>query len=119
MGTGLVGWEWDARVANGLEPAGVATLASSARPGEHPAARRPRYAPGIATAQMTRYVAPSGAIVVNMATNDWNAGWCRTVPCSATGADVRIRQATMNVLADMRAAPASPSPIAATTRPAA
>ena len=30
IGSALVGWEWDARFDNGLEPAGVQTLATSA-----------------------------------------------------------------------------------------
>ena len=29
IGSNLVGWEWDARVANGAEPAGTKTLAAS------------------------------------------------------------------------------------------
>ena len=29
IGTGLIGWEWDSRVENGREPAGVQTIASS------------------------------------------------------------------------------------------
>src|SRR5437764_6295990 len=34
LGTGLVGWEWDARVDNGQEPAGLKTLATSPVSGE-------------------------------------------------------------------------------------
>ena len=41
VGNDLVGWEWDARVNNGLEPAGVTTLAESPVDGRHPAGRRP------------------------------------------------------------------------------
>jgi hypothetical protein len=111
VGSGLVGWEWDARVANGQEPPGVETVASSPVEGNILQPNGHDYVPGTATAQMTRYVAPSGAVVVNTATNHWNRGLVPDGDLFSDGeADVRIRQATMNILADMRAAPATPEP---------
>ena len=47
LGQYLVGWEWDARVANGLEPAGVQTLSSTPVDGQPPDRRRPRLHAGL------------------------------------------------------------------------
>ena len=51
----LVGWEWDARVANGVEPAGVKTLVGSPVTGEpDPGQRRDRTRPGSTTVERGR-----------------------------------------------------------------
>jgi hypothetical protein len=112
VGTGLVGWEWDTRFANGFEPAGVETAASSPVMGNILLNPGPDYIQnGNAVAQTTRYVAPSGAIVVDTATNHWNRGLVPNGGLFADGeSDVRIRQATTNILADMRVPPATPAP---------
>ena len=57
IGTGLLGWEWDARVDNGREPAGVTTLAALAGERRHPPGRRRRLRPGSASRHMVKYTA--------------------------------------------------------------
>jgi Domain of unknown function (DUF4082)/Malectin domain/Bacterial Ig-like domain len=109
LGSNLVGWEWDARVANGAEPAGVKTLATSAVTGELLQGSGATYSPsGSASANITKYIAPSGALVFDTGTNHWNRG----LAPNAAGVgepDGRIQQITTNVLADMGAAPATPT----------
>jgi hypothetical protein len=108
IGNALVGWEWDARVANGQEPAGVKTLASSPVTGELLQGNGATYSPsGSATVNVTKYVASSGALVFNTGTNHWNRG----LAPNAAGIgepDSRIQQITTNVLADMGAQPQTP-----------
>ena len=109
LGSNLVGWEWDARVANGAEPAGVKTLASSPVTGELLQGNGATYSPsGSASVNITKYVAPSGALVFNTGTNHWNRG----LAPNAAGVgepDSRIQQVTTNVLADMGASPQTPT----------
>jgi hypothetical protein len=109
LGSTLVGWEWDARVANGQEPTGVKTLASSPVTGELLQGNGATYSPsGSATSNVTKYIAASGALIFNTGTNQWNRG----LAPNATGVgepDVRIQQITTNVLADMGAQPQTPT----------
>ncbi|MGH3441986.1 MAG: Ig-like domain-containing protein [Nitriliruptorales bacterium] len=112
VGGDLVGWEWDARVSNGREPAGVKTLASSPANGNllqyDEAAGRNFYTEGSATHQMVKYTAASGALVVTTGTNYWARGLALD-GFGAGDPDVRIQQATTNILADMGAVPATPA----------
>jgi hypothetical protein len=109
LGSNLVGWEWDGRVNNGAEPAGVKTLATSHVTGELLVDDGKTYNPsGPASATVTKYVAPSGALVFDTGTNHWNRG----LAPNAVGVgepDSRIQQITTNVLADMGATPATPT----------
>jgi hypothetical protein len=108
LGSSLVGWEWDARVNNGQEPAGVHTLATSPVTGELLQNDGANYSPsGSASSNITKYVAPSGAIVFATGTNNWNRG----LAPNAAGVgepDSRIQQITTNVLSDMGALPTTP-----------
>ncbi len=70
----LIGWEWDARVANGQEPAGVKTLASSPVNGNLLQDAGRVYAPGSTTVHVVKYTAASGALVFSTGTNHWNRG---------------------------------------------
>jgi fibronectin type 3 domain-containing protein len=109
LGSNLVGWEWDARVANGSEPAGVKTLATSPVTGELLQGTGTTYSPtGSAAVNITKYIAPSGALVFDTGTNHWNRG----LAPNAAGVgepDSRIQQVTTNVLADMGAQPQTPT----------
>jgi fibronectin type 3 domain-containing protein len=109
LGNALVGWEWDARVANGREPAGLKTLASSPVTGELLQGNGATYNPsGSASVNVTKYVAPGGALVFATGTNHWNRG----LALNAAGVgepDSRIQQITVNVLADMGASPQTPA----------
>ena len=109
FGSNLIGWEWDARVANGSEPAGVKTLAASSVTGELVQNNGASYLQNRpATAMMVRYTAPSGALVVTTGTNHWNRGLAMNA--FAVGEpNLDIQQATTNILADMGALPATPA----------
>jgi hypothetical protein len=108
IGTDLVGWEWDARVANGQEPPGVKVLAASPVTGELIQNFGLNYTNGSATTTMVKYTAPSGALVVATGTNQWNRGLAKNADGAGTP-DTRIQQATTNILEDMGAVPQTPS----------
>ena len=109
IGANLIGWEWDARVANGQEPAGVITLSGSPVTGELLQGNGAGYTQNQpATVSMVKYKAASGALVVTTGTNHWNRG----LALNADGvgeADFRIQQTTTNILADMGATPQTPA----------
>ncbi len=108
VGSNLVGWEWDARVANGAEPAGAKTLAASPVTGNLIQNFGKNQTPGSTVSTMVKYKAASGATVVTTGTNWWNRGLARN-PSNEGEPDLRIQQATTNILADMGALPATPS----------
>jgi methionine-rich copper-binding protein CopC len=108
IGTNIVGWEWDARVANGAEPPGVITLAASPVSGNLIQGNGAFVTPGSTTVNMTKYVAGSGALVVATGTNQWFRGLATTA-FGVGEPDVIFQQATTNILADMGALPSTPA----------
>jgi Domain of unknown function (DUF4082)/Malectin domain/Bacterial Ig-like domain len=108
VGTQLVGWEWDARVANGAEPPGVKTLASSPVTGELIQNHGRNSIPGSTTVHVVKYTASSGALVFNAGTNFWARGLARNDD-GLGEPDLIIQQTTTNVLADMGVLPETPS----------
>jgi len=108
VGTGIVGWEWDARVTNGAEPPGVTTLASSPVTGDIYQGVGNTFSPGTATTHVVKHQVSSGALVVATGTNHWN--WGLALNGASKGEpDSRIQQATTNILLDMGAAPETPA----------
>jgi hypothetical protein len=108
IGTGLVGWEWDARFGNGREPANVKTLATSPVNGNLVQGAGTNTILGSASSNVTKYSAGSGAIVFSTGTNYWARG----LAIDGDGAgepNVKIQQITTNVLVDMGAPPATPA----------
>lgn len=101
LGSELVGWEWDSVVASPLSPPGLEILAESPVVGAllTDAGNYKRNQLGEAFAHVTRYVAPSGAIVFSGGTIQWGWGLEGREPNPV------IRQVTANVLADMGARP--------------
>ena len=108
FGTALLGWEWDARVDNGREPAGVQTLASTPVNGQLIQDNGRFQSPGSTTVNSTLYRAASGAFVFSTGTNNWWRGLALNVH-GAGEPNPRIQQATMNVLADMGVRPSTPA----------
>ena len=108
FGTALLGWEWDARVDNGREPPGVQTLASTPVDGQLIQDNGRFQSPGTTTVNSTLYRAASGALVFSSGTNNWWRGLALNVH-GAGEPNVRVQQATMNVLADMGVRPTTPA----------
>lgn len=108
IGTAIVGWEWDKRFDNGLEPAGVQTLATSPVAGNVLQDNGRVYATANTLSNATIYTAASGAKVFATGTNNWWRGLALNTHGEGEP-DARIQQATMNVLADMGAVPTTPS----------
>ncbi len=106
----VIGWEWDAIVDNGHTPTGLAVLASSPVFGFmlHDDGNYLNGDIGSATANMSRYIAPTGGIVFSSGTIDWSWG-LGTRGITATAVDPIIQQITYNVLADMKVLSATPS----------
>jgi len=108
IGTSLVGWEWDARVANGFEPPRVKTLSATAVNGNLIQNGGASYTTGSATSNAAKYTAASGALVFATGTNHWVRG----LALNADGEgepDARIQQTATNILEDMGVAPATPA----------
>ena len=108
IGTGLIGWEWNSRIENGREPAGVQTIASSPVFGNLIQGNGAFQSEGNATATTTVYKVASGATVFASGTNNWWRGLARNVDGEGEP-DSRIQQATINAMSDMGAQPATPA----------
>jgi hypothetical protein len=109
IGQYLLGWEWDARVANGFEPPGVTVVAASPVSGELLVDAGHTYNPsGSTTSHATTYQAASGAWVFASGTNQWSRGL--GVDIDGDGEpNLLIQQATLNMLADMGARATTPA----------
>jgi hypothetical protein len=108
LGSTIVGWEWDGRVNNGAEPAGVKTLASSPASGDILQDAGRVYAPGSANATVTKYKHASGALVFASGTNQWWRGLGKNI-FNDGEPNNDIQQITANALADMGAVATTPT----------
>jgi hypothetical protein len=110
VGDQIFGWEWDARVDNGFEPKGLTVLAETPVYGMllQDAGNSANGNVGKAAAQTVRYTAPSGAIVFSTGTIQWSWG-LGAHGLQVVDPDPIISQMTYNILADMRAQPATPA----------
>jgi hypothetical protein len=107
VGTGLVGWEWNDRASNGLEPAGTTSFYSTVTSGNILQSDGRTYATGPGRSTGTYYKAASGAWVVSTGTNYWSRGL--DVNDSGAGEPrLDVQQATTNILSDMGVTPATP-----------
>jgi Domain of unknown function (DUF4082)/Bacterial Ig-like domain/Bacterial Ig domain len=110
---GVLGHEWDEDVDNGFRPAGLFQLSSTTLSvDKHLIDQGNTYVPGTATQHLMMYRAASGALVFGAGTAQWSWGLDATHDDFMTGAphpapDARMQQATVNLLADMRAQPAT------------
>jgi Domain of unknown function (DUF4082)/Bacterial Ig-like domain/Bacterial Ig domain len=100
-----VGYESDEDLDNGHRPAGLIRMSTTTGP-------TPEYltdfgntvVEGTTTHHVTQYRAPSGALVFSAGSIQWSWGLDSHHDGDGDAADPRIRQATVNVLADMDAA---------------
>ena len=109
LGSGILGYEWDESPDNGYQPAGLIRLSTTTRNGvDYLQDYGSTYAPGSATHHLTMYRAPSGALVFGAGTVQWAWGLDNNHSGgSGTTSDDAVRQATVNLFADMGAQPAT------------
>ncbi|MEW2358223.1 DUF4082 domain-containing protein [Spirillospora sp. NPDC029432] len=104
-----VGYEWDEDLDNGSRPAGLFRMSTTtADVPEKLIDYGSEVAPGRATHSLTMYRAPSGALVFGGGTVQWSWGLdaVHDGPSDApTSPDPNMRQATVNLFADMDAQP--------------
>ncbi|GAA4584399.1 hypothetical protein GCM10023194_24250 [Planotetraspora phitsanulokensis] len=109
---GMLGYEWDEAPYNGFQPAGPVQLSSTTidvTP-QYLLDFGSTYGAGVATHHLVLYRSPSGALVFGAGTTQWSWGLDAVHDRPGTPADIRIRQATVNLFADMGAQPATLQP---------
>ncbi|ANZ42274.1 hypothetical protein BBK82_46470 [Lentzea guizhouensis] len=107
---GTLGYEWDSVEDNGFQPAGVAQLSRTTvtMDGQYVLQNHgDRYASGTKTHALTLYKHASGALVFGAGTVQWAWGLDdeHAFRTDEPTSDVRIKQATVNLLADMGVQP--------------
>ncbi len=106
MPQGTLGYEWDADVDNGFRPNGLIELSQTTRNVngmllDHGST----FGPGTVTHKLSLYRHPSGALVFGAGTVQWSWGLDSSHDRGSLAADVRMKQATVNLFADMGAQP--------------
>lgn len=112
VGDGTVGYEWDEDLDNGFRPIGLIRLsANTVNVGSYLQDFGSTYGNGTATHSLTLHRRLSGALVFSAATIRWSWGLDNNHDQSESSTipppDDRMRQATVNLLADMGAQPAT------------
>ncbi len=108
MPQGTLGYEWDEEANNGFRPAGLMRLSSATVAGAQILLDYgSSYGSGSATHNLTLYRHPSGALVFGAGTIQWSWGLDSNHDRGSAAADVRMRQATVNLFADMNVQPAT------------
>jgi len=115
LGDQTVGYEWDEDLDNGFRPVGLIDLSSTTvTVPQHLVDYGSTYVQGTATHRMTLYRASSGALVFSAGTVQWSWGLDvnhDVMPDVGPAApDLNMQQATVNLLADMGAQPATLQP---------
>ena len=105
---GTLGYEWDEVVDNGFLPPGLILMSSSTVSG-NPILRDygSIYSPGVATHNLTLYRHASGALVFGAGTVQWSWGLDGVHDITVTSPNQAMRQATVNLFADMGVQPAT------------
>jgi methionine-rich copper-binding protein CopC len=111
LGDIVLGYEWDEDIDNGFRPAGLIRMSSTTQ-------NVPQklqdfgsvVAPDVATHTLTLYRASSGALVFGAGTVQWSYGLDGTHDGPQTTPDPAMRQATVNLFADMGVQPATLQP---------
>ena len=106
LGSGTVGYEWDEDADNGFRPPGLIRLSTTAASGVQVLQDYgSTYGSGSATHSLTMYRAPSGALVFGGGTTQWSWGLDSSHDRGSGAASVPMKQATVNLFADMGAQP--------------
>ncbi len=101
-----IGYESNEDLDNGFRPAGLIRLSTTV--GATPEYLRDfgnTVTPGTTTHHLTLYKAPSGALVFSAGTIQWAWGLDDQHDGTQSPADMRMQQATVNILADMHVQP--------------
>ncbi|AEV84010.1 hypothetical protein ACWT_2988 [Actinoplanes sp. SE50] len=108
---GTLGYEWDSDVDNAVRPPGAIRFSATTlqiTDGTMLLDEGNNYGNGVATHSVVMYRdATSGALVFGAGTVQWSWGLSTQHTGPATVEDIRMQQATANVLADMNAFPKS------------
>lgn len=108
LSANTLGYEWDEDEDNGFRPGGLIRLSSTTKDvSEYLYDYGTSVGPGRATHHLTLYRAPSGALVFGGGTIQWSWGLDGDHDGTVSTPDVRMRQATVNLFADMGVQPAS------------
>jgi hypothetical protein len=108
LGTGTVGYEWDEDLVNAARPQGLIRLSTTNASGvEILTDHGSSYTSGSATHSLTLYRAPSGALVFGAGTVQWSWGLDSNHDRGSGAASTPMKQATVNLFADMGAQPAT------------
>jgi methionine-rich copper-binding protein CopC len=112
LGDGVLGYEWDEDLDNGFRPAGLFQLSSTTQnvPEKIDAYGTFSTTPGVATHSLTLYRAASGALVFGAGTVQWAWGLDGVHDGPVTTPSQAMRQATVNVFADMGVQPETLQP---------
>jgi hypothetical protein len=111
LGDIVLGYEWDEDVDNGFRPAGLVRMSSTTQSVPQKLQDFGTVvAPGTATHTLTLYRASSGALVFGAGTVQWSYGLDGTHDGPVTTPDPAMRQATVNLFADMGVQPANLQP---------
>lgn len=103
-----IGYESDEDLDNGFRPAGQIQLSTTTGAvSEYLQDFGNTTKPGTTTHHLTLYRAPSGALVFSAGSVQWTWGLDQEHDGTGAPADARMRQAQVNLLADMGASPAS------------
>ncbi|MGX1160602.1 Ig-like domain-containing protein [Arthrobacter sp. SLBN-100] len=106
-----VGYESDEDLDNGFRPAGLIRLSTTTGPTvQYLQDFGNTVQPGTTTHNLTLYRAASGALVFGAGTVQWTWGLDQEHDGEGAGADPRIQQAQINLLADMGAQPGTRDP---------
>jgi N,N-dimethylformamidase beta subunit-like, C-terminal/Domain of unknown function (DUF4082)/Bacterial Ig-like domain/Calx-beta domain/Bacterial Ig domain/Purple acid Phosphatase, N-terminal domain len=106
LSANTLGYEWDSDLDNGFRPAGLIRLSSRTVTGA-PVLQDfgSSYGIGTATHNLTLYRHTGGALVFGAGTVQWSWGLDGTHDGGGSTPDVRMQQATVNLLADMGVQP--------------
>lgn len=112
LGDYVLGYEWDEDLDNGFRPAGLVPMSATTQnvPSKIDAFGGINTTPGIATHALTLYRAPSGALVFGAGTVHWAWGLDGMHDVILSTPDAAIRQATVNLFADMGVQPGTLQP---------
>ena len=103
-----LGYEWDELPDNGFRPAGLIELSSTTLPvNTYLLDYGTITGSATATHNLTLYRAPSGALVFGAGTVYWAWGLDANHDLEATPVDLRVKQAMVNLLADMGIQPST------------